>query len=218
VPVLGTLGSRAFRAGRWLPDSPLLDRLVRGRLWVGLLGVLLIGLVALNVSLLKLNGIAGRNAEAARTLSIRNAELRSQVSRLASSQRLQQEGEKLGLVMPAASKLRYLSAGPADAARAARGLRAWSTVSPASLLAGQTMTIGSAPDPLLSSQAAPALAATPSPATGAQDTTALAGTTPQAAQPQPAVPALGGAPESGSTGTGTAGGAGLGVPQAQPGG
>ena len=56
----------------------LLDRLVRGRGWIGLLGVLLIGLVALNVSLLKLNAAAGRNAERAKELRIQNAELRGE--------------------------------------------------------------------------------------------------------------------------------------------
>ena len=48
-----------------------------------LLGVLLIGLVALNVSLLKLNAAAGHNAERAKELRIQNAKLRGKVSRLA---------------------------------------------------------------------------------------------------------------------------------------
>ena len=220
VPVLGTLGSHAFRAGRWLPDSPLLDRLVRGRTWVGLLGVLLFGVVALNVSLLKLNAVAGRNAETARTLSIKNARLRSQVSRLASSQRLQREGEKLGLVMPAARKLRYLSAGPADARRAARALRSWSIVSSEGLLIGQEMTIDSTPEPPLLAQPTSPSTTTPAGTTGSPDVTVPAGSQPATSQPQPAAtspaPAPVGAPGSGAGGTGAAGGAGLGAQQAPP--
>jgi hypothetical protein len=216
VPVLGTLGSHAFRAGRWLPDSPLLDRLVRGRTWVGLLGVLLFGVVALNVSLLKLNAVAGRNAETARTLSIKNARLRSQVSRLASSQRLQREGEKLGLVMPAARKLRYLSAGPADARRAARALRSWSIVSPEGLLIGREMTIDSTPEPPLLAQPTPTSTTTPAGTTGFPDVTAPAGSAPATSQPQPAATSPARAPVGGAGGMGAAGGAGLGAQQAPP--
>mgnify|MGYP003397536797 CR=1 FL=1 len=46
----------------------MLDRLVRGRGWIILLGTLLFGLVALNVSLLKLNAAAGHSAERAKVL------------------------------------------------------------------------------------------------------------------------------------------------------
>ena len=60
---------------------------MRGRGWIVLLGVLLIGLVGLNVSLLKLNAHDGRNAEVARDLRIQNAKLRGTVSRLGSSDR-----------------------------------------------------------------------------------------------------------------------------------
>jgi hypothetical protein len=123
LPVLGTIGSHALRRGRALPDSRLLDRLLRGRAWIGLLGVLLIGLVAINVSLLKFNAEAGRNAEKARALRIQNAELRARVSRLRSSDRVERVGRELGLGMPAAGQVRYLSARPRDGRAAAKSLR-----------------------------------------------------------------------------------------------
>lgn len=123
VPVLGALGVHAARAGRSLPESALFDRLLRGRVWIALLGVLLIGLVALNVSLLKLNAEAGRNAEIAKGLRIRNAQLRAKVSRLASGERLQRAGRDMGLRMSIAGRVRYLSIGQGDARRAARALR-----------------------------------------------------------------------------------------------
>ena len=88
VPPLGAISLRVLRAGRSLQDSTLLDRLVRGRGWIVLLGALLFGLVALNVSLLKLNAAAGHNAERAKVLRIQNAKLRGKVSRLASGDRL----------------------------------------------------------------------------------------------------------------------------------
>jgi hypothetical protein len=99
----------------------MLDRLLRGRAWIGLLGVLLIGLVALNVSLLKLNAAAGRNAELAKKLRVENADLRGRVSRLGSGGRLQDAAANLGLVMPTAGSVHYLTSNPAvDARRAAR--------------------------------------------------------------------------------------------------
>jgi hypothetical protein len=99
----------------------MLDRLMRGRTWIGLLGVLLIGLVALNVSLLKLNSAAGRNAELAKKLRIENADLRGRVSRLGSGGRLQEAARELGLVMPRANDIHYLSVDPVnDARRAAK--------------------------------------------------------------------------------------------------
>jgi hypothetical protein len=73
--------------------------------------------------MLKLNREAGRHAETAKALHIRNTELRALVSRLSSTERLQREGQRLGLVMPAAGKVRYVTIGRADARRAAGELR-----------------------------------------------------------------------------------------------
>jgi hypothetical protein len=118
---LPVLGAFALRAGRSLQDSSLLDRLLRGRIWIGLLGVLLIGLVALNVSLLKLNAAAGQNAEIAKKLRVENADLRGKVSRLGSGGRLQDAAAQLGLVMPRADDVNFLTANEGiDARRAAR--------------------------------------------------------------------------------------------------
>ena len=88
--------NRAAHALCTLRDSPVVDRLVRGQGWIALLGVLLIGLVGLNVSLLKLNAHNGRTAEIARDLRIQNAKLRGSVSRLGSSERLQQAAAQHG--------------------------------------------------------------------------------------------------------------------------
>jgi len=99
----------------------MVDRLVRGTSWIWLLGVLLIGLVALNVSLLKLNAAAGRNAEWAKKLRVENADLQARVSRLGGGQQIQQAARNLGLVMPTADSVHYLKVNPAvDARRAAK--------------------------------------------------------------------------------------------------
>ena len=45
---------------RGLPEHTLLDRIVRGRAWIPLLGVLLVGIVAMQVEILKLGAGMGR--------------------------------------------------------------------------------------------------------------------------------------------------------------
>src|SRR4051794_35156195 len=92
IPGLAGLGGRALEVGRGLPDSSFLNRLIRSRTWIGVLGFLLIGLVALNVALLKLNNTAGREASVASALRIQNAELRGRVARLSTTERIQEEG------------------------------------------------------------------------------------------------------------------------------
>jgi hypothetical protein len=97
---------------------------VRGRGWILLLGTLLFGLVALNVSLLKLNAAAGHNAERAKVLRIQNAKLRGKVSRLASGDRLRAAAADMGLVMPEPKKIHYLNARPdRDPGRAVANIR-----------------------------------------------------------------------------------------------
>jgi hypothetical protein len=118
------LAGRAVDAVCTVRDSPMVDRLVRGQGWIALLGVLLIGLVGLNVSLLKLNAHNGRTAEVARDLRIQNAKLRGTVSRLGSSDRLQEAARNAGLVMPAPQMVNYLTARPrSDGRRAAKNVR-----------------------------------------------------------------------------------------------
>ena len=120
----GPLADRAAEAVCTVRDSPLVDRLVRGQGWIALLGVLLIGLVGLNVSLLKLNAQNGRSAEVARDLRIQNAKLRGSVSRLGSSDRLQEAARNAGLVMPTPQMVNYLTAHPrSDGRRAAKNVR-----------------------------------------------------------------------------------------------
>jgi hypothetical protein len=182
------LGAFALRAGRSLQDSSLLDRLLRGRMWIGLLGVLLVGLVALNVSLLKLNAEAGQYAETAKKLRVENADLRGKVSRLGSGGRLQDAAAQLGLVMPRADDVNFLTANEGiDARRAARhgAMPPWTdtgdivTSIPEEPLAPPASSIVPTQQPLAAGTtgaAAPVSATTvPAPATG---TTSAQGITP----------------------------------------
>ena len=81
--------ARALAALRAMPDHVIVDRLTRGRLWIGLIGCLLLGLVSMQVALLKLNAGIGRAVQQSANLERRNGELRAQISRLGSEERIQ---------------------------------------------------------------------------------------------------------------------------------
>ena len=180
-PSFGLFTNRLADALCALRDSPVVDRLVRGQGWIALLGVLLIGLVGLNVSLLKLNAHNGRTAEVARDLRIQNAKLRGSVSRLGSSERLQQEARDMGLVMPTPQMVNYLTAHPrGDGRRAARNVRL--EVGPptedqlvsASPEAEQELYAPTPSQPIVQQTAPAPAATTPAGATGATGATGTA--------------------------------------------
>jgi len=106
--------------------SRMMDRVVRGRVWIGVIGFSLIGLVAMQVSMLKLNSGIGRAAQTVTTLERSNSALRGQITGLSGGDRIQRLAESRGLVMPAPGDVAYLHAGSLgeDAARAARRMRA----------------------------------------------------------------------------------------------
>ena len=109
-----------------LPDSRWLDRLLRGRAWIALIAAALIGLVFLQVSMLKMNAGIGQSVERSQALERQNADLRATVSQLSSEERIQRAAADMGLVMPPAGDIRYLRSRGAhsDAVKAARTMRA----------------------------------------------------------------------------------------------
>ncbi|HEV3379260.1 MAG TPA: hypothetical protein VG126_18450, partial [Thermoleophilaceae bacterium] len=90
----------------------ILDALLTGRLWIGLVGVLLAGIVFFNVDLLQMNREITQMADRATQLKRQNDRLRHDYARLASSERIQEAAAALGLVYPAAGEVRYLESDP----------------------------------------------------------------------------------------------------------
>ena len=86
----------------------LLDRLLSGRLWIGLVFLLLVGIVFFNVDLLRMNRDIAVTAEKAETIKRQNARLRGDLARLGSSERIQKVAVESGLVLPAPGEVRYL--------------------------------------------------------------------------------------------------------------
>ena len=104
---------------RSLPDHKLLDRLIRGRWWIPVLGVMLAGIVAMQVEVLKLGASMGRSLERNSVLSSENAALRQSVATLGDDQRIEQLAGTMGMVMPPPQAVGFLSANAsANAGRA----------------------------------------------------------------------------------------------------
>jgi len=101
------------RAG--VASGGLLARLFVGRRLIGVLAVALIGLVFVQVSLLKLNTRISADAEQSQILTRENAEQRSLLARLDGAQRVTGAAGNLGLVMPAPDAVCYLKASDAKA-------------------------------------------------------------------------------------------------------
>jgi hypothetical protein len=132
------LAVRALRRARVLADSRLLDRLVRGRLWIPLVAAGLMGIVFMQVSMLKLNAGIGRAVQSASTLERQNANLRSDISRMESGDRIDSVAQGLGMVVPADGSEHYVRAGAGDTA--ARAAATMSAPDPAALARAQAAT------------------------------------------------------------------------------
>ena len=170
----------------------VLDRLLSGRLWIGVVFLLLVGIVFFNVDLLRMNRDIAATAQKAETIKRENARLRGDLARLGSSERIQTAAAQRGLVLPAAGEVRYLQANPgADAKnalarlKAGGGAAATEDVPPAQTEPGeaaQEQTAAATPPATTTPQATEPQTATPEPATTPQTVTPQA---PVAAVPQP---------------------------------
>jgi len=180
-----SIARRVAAATLEVSGSRTMDSLVRSRAWVVIVAFGLIGIVAMQVSMLKLNNGIGRAVETAATLERSNVTLREEVSRLSSGDRIQALAGERGFVMPEPGDVAYLSAPNSSGVRAARRMSA-----PDPQLAGPA---GSA---LLASTLAPATTATPAPAAAGTVAAAAPATDPAAAPTAPAT-----ATATGATGT-----------------
>ena len=120
VPV--AVGRTAHAVGD-LADSGLVVRLTRSRLWIGLLGGLLIGIVALNVIALSFSASSSEAARQADELERLNSALRGDIATRLSSDEVESAASEMGMFIPEPGAIRYLRQSSADAAEAARRLR-----------------------------------------------------------------------------------------------
>jgi cell division protein FtsL len=185
----GTTG--VFERLRALPEHRVIDRLLRSRAWIWLIGVLLGGIVAMQVSLLKLNAGISRAVTTTATLERQNAALEGEIARLSSSERIQAAAVEDGMVMPAAGDVDFLHARPdRDAMKAVRGMVPPSDEAAAVMEnGGREPGVFAAPTtPLGAAAAVPETTTTPDPAatsTTTTPTTTTQGTTPPATTSPP---------------------------------
>src|SRR3954451_18436354 len=115
----GTTG--VFERLRAVPETRVVDGLLRGRAWIWLIGILLGGIVAMQVSLLKLNAGISRAVTTSGTLERQNADIEADIARLSSGERVRATAARDGMVTPAAGAVVFLNArGDRDVTLAAR--------------------------------------------------------------------------------------------------
>jgi hypothetical protein len=182
---------RTAGAVRDLSDSSLIVRLTQGRGWIGLLGALLFGIVALNVISLSLTAGNGRIGAEIDAVERHNSALRAELAEQLSASRVEAAAAELGLAVPDPRDIHYLNASDENAEKLAKLLGTDEFL--ASEPTGYTESTDT--DTFSPSVLAPASGASASPAPAPSPT------------PAPAAPASS-APSSGG-GTGETGGVGL---------
>jgi hypothetical protein len=211
-PVAPALVPRLGRALAAVPEHRLLDRLVRGRFWIGFVAFALLGIVGLQLSLLKLNTGIGRAIEHQGLLERQNATLRAQVSSLSSGDRVETEAARMSMVVAPPGAIRFLSAG--GRGTAARAARAMTAPAAASASGGTPTAAGatgaSSTSTLTGTSAPPATSSTDPSVTGAtatQPATAPStATAPAAATGSGTATGTTGTAPTGATTTGVTGG------------
>lgn len=123
-PKLAVVAGRTAVAVRQLPDSSLVVRMTRGRTWIAVLGVLLVGIVALNVATLSFAATQGKIEEQITTLEEENSMLESREAKHFSTARIRNEASAIGLTMPNTEEPRVIEYSPDDVATAAGRLAA----------------------------------------------------------------------------------------------
>jgi len=119
------LALRAIAAYERVCDSALLDRLVRGRLWIGLIAFSLIGIVAMQLMVLKLNSGIGASLTRAAELQRANAQLGIEAATGSGEGRIEPLAAATGMTFAAPGSVHFVASSPAsDVAHAAAVLAA----------------------------------------------------------------------------------------------
>jgi hypothetical protein len=150
----GAIAPGAAGALASLSPHRLLDRLIGGRTWIAFVAFALIGIVTMQLGLLKLNGGIGRALEHEALLQRENAALSIEDSELAGGGQVQSRAAHLGMELAPLGGLVFLAARPgSDPTRAATALATSGQFAAASSEAGganaasASAASGNAPSP-----------------------------------------------------------------------
>jgi hypothetical protein len=158
--------------GRLL-DAPVLDRLIRGRIWIALIAFALLGIVAMQVAILQLGASIGHSVSEIASLQQANEAAETRLAQAEPGRNVASEAASLGMVYPPAGNVVYLRYSAGDAARAAGSL----TLPTAPLFTPAAAILTAPIDPLSSAASTGPVPATPG-ATGTQATNGATGATP----------------------------------------
>ncbi len=113
---------RAVDAFERFDSSALLDRLIRGRVWIGLLAFALIGIVAMQLVVLELNTGVGRTLQREALLQRENAQLNIEDSVYSAEDRVAPLAAAAGMTFAPSGTVHFVTASDDDVARAAAAL------------------------------------------------------------------------------------------------
>ena len=187
---------------RWLAliDHPSLDRLIRGRVWIGIVAAALLGIVAMQVVLLRLGAQISAQTTAVNALIAHNETASTTIAGMEATGGAYGASATAKMVDPPPDDVTYMHANSGDLARAVARMRSPSAAAIAAEAAARTYTAATTITPAAAIGAATVTTAPSSAgATGATGSTAATGTT----------SAAGGAAATGApAGTGATGAAG----------
>jgi hypothetical protein len=112
VPAVALPAPGPFERIRALPDKRVVDRLLRGRLCIWVIGIMLGGIVAMQVSLLRMNAGISRAVSTASTLELQNSDLEAAIARSTTGDKVRQAALASGMIDPAAGDTSFLTARP----------------------------------------------------------------------------------------------------------
>jgi hypothetical protein len=115
---------RTAVAVRELPDSGLVVRMTRGRAWIAVLGVLLVGIVGLNVVTLSFAASSSKVDEQITALEQENTTLEGLMAGAQAPKKTRHEAAEMGLAMPTTEEPSVIKVGPDVVSRAAQRLAA----------------------------------------------------------------------------------------------
>jgi hypothetical protein len=113
---------RAVGAIDGLSRSSVLDRLIRGRAWIGLLAFALIGIVTMQLLVLELNTGIGHTLTRVAQLQRANAQLGIENSTSSAESRIAPSAAATGMTLAPIGTVHFVAASPADIGRAAAAL------------------------------------------------------------------------------------------------
>lgn len=114
-------GASALLIG--LIDHPWLERLIRGRAWIAIVATALLGIVAMQVALLRFGAQIGGETAAVNSMQERNNSIQATIAAIEASRGIGTAVSSLGMVYPPPGAVSYLQPNPGDARLAADRLQ-----------------------------------------------------------------------------------------------